>query len=125
MLTLYAGTSAEQIKDLSLLTIDEMKRAAENLSQAEVDRARAQMKAGLLMGLESASNRAERMASMLQIWGRVPSLKETVEYIDAVTLQDVKRLAQEMISSSPMTCALYGPVDGAASFQELEAKRVA
>ena len=42
------------------------------MTEAEVARARAQMKAGLLMGLESPSNRAERLARMLSIWGRVP-----------------------------------------------------
>jgi predicted Zn-dependent peptidase len=60
MLTIYAGTSGEQIAIWRDLTIDEMKRAAEDMSAAELDRARAQMKAGLLMGLESPSARAER-----------------------------------------------------------------
>ncbi len=46
MITIYAGTSAEEIGDLCGLTIDEMKRAAEDMTEAEVARARAQMKAG-------------------------------------------------------------------------------
>jgi predicted Zn-dependent peptidase len=44
------------------LTVDELKRAADDMTDAEVARARAQMKAGMLMGLESPSNRAERLA---------------------------------------------------------------
>ncbi len=60
MITIYAGTSAEEIGELTQLTIDEMKRAAEDMTEAEVRAARAQMKAGLLMGLESPSARAER-----------------------------------------------------------------
>ena len=50
--TIYAGTSAEQIPDLANLTFNELKRAAMDLSEVEVTRARSQMKAGLLMGLE-------------------------------------------------------------------------
>ena len=47
------------------------------------------------MGLESPSNRAERLARMVQIWGRVPPLDEVITRIDAVTLDDVRRLAEE------------------------------
>ena len=86
MLTIYAGTGAEQIAGLVEITVDELKRSADDLTAAEVERARAQMKAGLLMGLESPSNRAERMARMLQIWGRILPLAEVVEHIEAVTL---------------------------------------
>jgi hypothetical protein len=60
MTTIYAGTSGAEMAELAAITIDEMKRAAEDMTEAEVARARAQMKAGLLMGLESPSNRAER-----------------------------------------------------------------
>ncbi len=55
------------------------------MSEAEVARARAQMKAGLLMGLESPSSRAERLARLMAIWGRVPTLDEVIGKIDAVT----------------------------------------
>ncbi|MDZ4096253.1 MAG: pitrilysin family protein, partial [Paracoccaceae bacterium] len=57
-ITVYAGTSAEEIGGLVGLTIDELKRAGDDMSEAEVARARAQLKAGLLMGLESPSSRA-------------------------------------------------------------------
>jgi hypothetical protein len=63
MLTIYAGTSGEQIGGLVDLTLDELRRSAEDMSAAELDRARAQMKAGLLMGLESPSARAERQCA--------------------------------------------------------------
>ena len=82
--TIYAGTSAEQIPDLANLTVNELKRATLDLSEAEVTRARSQMKAGLLMGLESPSSRAERLARMIQIWGKVPSLDETIEKLSLI-----------------------------------------
>ena len=74
MTTIYAGTSAEQLPKLAEITIDEMKRAVDDMTPAEVARARAQMKAGLLMGLESPSNRAETLARLMQIWDRIPPL---------------------------------------------------
>ena len=125
MTTIYAGTSAGQLPELATITIDEMKRAADDMSPAEVARARAQMKAGLLMGLESPSNRAERLARLVQIWGRVPPLEETVAMIDAVTTGDVREFAGRMAASAPAALALYGPVDTAPSLEELQARRAA
>ena len=61
-ITLYAGTSEQQIGELMEITLRELVRAGDSLTPSEIERARAQMKAGLLMGLESASNRAERLA---------------------------------------------------------------
>ena len=125
MMTIYAGTSGAQMPDLAQITIDEMKRAADDLSMAELDRARAQMKAGLLMGLESPSNRAERLARMIQIWGRVPELQEVVDRIDAVTLDDLRTLAETTISPAPAALALYGPVETAPTLEALQDRRAA
>jgi predicted Zn-dependent peptidase len=117
--TIYAGTSDEEIGALAELTIDELKRAAEDMSPAEVARARAQMKAGLLMGLESPSSRAERLARLLAIWDRVPPLEETVALIDAVTTGDVRDLAKSMVENGDAAMALYGPVSKAPTLADL------
>jgi len=123
--TIYAGTSAGQVAELAGITIDEMKRAAEDMSEAEVARARAQMKAGMLMGLESPSNRAERLARLVQIWGKVPSLEDTVARIDAVTTADVRAFAEQMAVEAPAALALYGPVSAAPNLAELQERRAA
>ncbi|WP_299784870.1 pitrilysin family protein [uncultured Marivita sp.] len=125
MTTIYAGTSGEEIKDLTNLTIDEMRRAAEDMSPAEVARARAQMKAGLLMGLESPSSRTERLARMIQIWGEVPSLEDTVSRIDSVTTGDVRAFGEHLVRQAPAAMALYGPVDTAPDLPTLSQRRVA
>ncbi len=125
MTTIYAGTAGDQIAGLSRLTIDEFKRAADDMTQAEVDRARAQMKAGLLMGLESASNRAERLARMVQVWGYVPDLSEAVEKIDAVDLTSVKAYAEQVATTAKMASAIYGPISSAPTLDELENQRAA
>lgn len=115
-ITLYAGTSAEDIKSLTQLTVDELKRAADDISEPEVARARAQIKAGMLMGLESPSSRAERIARLLAIYDRVPDIDESVAKIDAVTTEDVKRYAGQMITADA-ALALYGPVKSAPSLE--------
>ncbi|WP_108816413.1 M16 family metallopeptidase [Loktanella sp. Alg231-35] len=123
--TIYAGTSAEQISELANITIDEMKRAAGDMTAAEVARARAQMKAGLLMGLESPSNRAERLARLLSIWGRIPGIEETIGRIDDVTTGDVKDFAGQMAGQAGTAMALYGPAEAAPTLDALKARLAA
>jgi predicted Zn-dependent peptidase len=125
MTTIYAGTSAEQIAELALITVDELKRAADDMSDSEVARARVQMKAGMLMGLESPSNRAERLARMMAIWDRVPTLDEAIQKIDAVGTQDVRDFAANMVTRSGTALALYGPAQDAPSLEALRERLVA
>jgi predicted Zn-dependent peptidase len=124
LMTIYAGTSGEDIAALSRLTLDELKRSAEDMTETEVARARAQMKAGLLMGLESPSARAERLARLVATWNRVPSLDETIAQIDAVTAAGVRSFAERLIGSAP-ALALYGPVGRAPSLDRLRERLAA
>ena len=125
MTTIYAGTSAEQIGELAQITMDELKRSADDMSAQEVARARAQMKAGLLMGLESPSNRAERLARLIAIWDRIPTLEETISNINDVSTGDVRAFAAKMATRAGTAMALYGPVDAAPSLDELRARLAA
>ena len=123
-ITVYAGTSEDEIGDLVGLTVDELKRAADDMTEAEVNRARVQLKAGLLMGLESPSSRAERNARLLSIWGRVPSVAETVERIDAVQTADVRAYGAGLVSAKAAV-ALYGPVADAPDLEAIRARLAA
>jgi len=124
-ITFYAGTSGDDIGGLSDVVIDELRRAGDDLSHAELERARAQLKAGLLMGLEGPSARAERMARMVTIWDRVPPLEETVGKIEAVTLQDLRSFATRLVAESPAALALYGPAEGAPGLSGLKERLAA
>ncbi len=119
LLTIYAGTSGADLPDLIGLTVEELKRTAEDFSPAELNRARAQMKAGLLMGLESPSARAERLARLVAIWNRVPELDETVARIDAVTLEGLRAHGAGLAEMGRTAMALYGPVSEAPSLTQI------
>ena len=67
MFGLYAGTDAADAAELMQVVIDEIGQAAETITEAEVNRAKAQMKAGLLMALESSGARAEQLARQMLI----------------------------------------------------------
>ncbi len=123
LFTVYAGTGGEDLAELATLTVEEIARAGEDLTETEVARARAQTKAGLVMGLESPSARAERLAATLAIWGRVLSLEETVEKIEAVDAAAARAVARRL-RAGPPALALYGPVAGAPDAERL-ARRLA
>ncbi|MEJ2021746.1 MAG: pitrilysin family protein [Maritimibacter sp.] len=125
MLTIYAGTSKDEIADLARLTVDELKRSAEDMTEVEVERARAQMKAGLMMGLEGASSRAERLARQVSIWDRVIPLEETVARIDAVDLAALKGFAEQLVGGAGAALALYGPGHATPELAELRERLAA
>jgi len=125
MLTLYAGTSGEDVAALADLSIDEIRRSADDMTEVEIARARTQLKAGLLMGLESPSSRCERLARMVAIWDRVPSLEETIDRIDAVTVNKAKDYAANLCRAEKAGMAVYGPVAKAPELGALTARLAA
>ncbi len=125
MLTIYAGTSGDDIQGLAELSIDELRRTADDMSEVEIVRARTQLKAGMLMGLESPASRCERLARMVAIWGRVPALEETVEKIEAVTAKGVAGFAAGLCETSRASMAVYGPIEKAPSLAALTGRLAA
>jgi predicted Zn-dependent peptidase len=80
---------------------------AESLNQAELDRARAQMEAGLLMGLETAQGRADQLARSIEVYGRVLPLDEVLDQIRSVSVAEA-RSAGLMLLDSPSAMASVG-----------------
>ena len=118
--TIYAGTSEEKVGELSNVVIDELRKSTDTILQKDLDKARAQIKAGMLMGLESTSNRCERLARTLSVWGRVIPLVETIEKINQVSLMDLREYAQSIFVDPKSALALYGPIKNAPMLDELE-----
>ncbi len=101
------------------VVLGELERAAHDISEAELGRARAQLRAGLLMTLESPAARAGQLARQILIFGRVIPVDELVEKIDAISVQDVRNLAGAIISGSRPSLAAVGPLDGLISQDKL------
>src|SRR6185436_12929128 len=76
MFGLYAGTDAADTSELMRLIVDQVADCAETISEREIARAKAQMKAGLLMALESSGARTEQLARQIFAWGRPIPLDE-------------------------------------------------
>ena len=106
----YAGTGESEAAELMPVTLAELHKVQVAVSEAELARARAQVKASLLMSLESTGSRCEQLARQLQVFGRVIPTAETVAKINAVTTADVCAAASRVFRAAP-TLATLGPVD--------------
>ena len=106
---IYAGTGESEAAELVPVTLEELRKVQRDVStEAELARARAQVKASLLMSLESTGSRCEQLARQLQVFGRVIPTAETVGKINAVTTADVQRAAARIFRGRP-TLAAIGP----------------
>jgi predicted Zn-dependent peptidase len=94
------------------VVVDQIAETAENLTEAEVARAKAQMKAGLLMALESSRARAEQLARQMIAYGRPIPLAEIVGKIEAVTVESARAAGCALISGSQPAVAALGPGAG-------------
>jgi predicted Zn-dependent peptidase len=119
----YAGTGEEEVAELMPALCEEMRALVGGLSREELERARAQLKAGLLMSLESTTARCEQQASHMLVFGRPLDLAELVAHIDAVDAAAVIRAAERLNSAAPTLTAL-GPIARLDSYDRLVARLV-
>jgi predicted Zn-dependent peptidase len=107
---IYAGTGEEEAAELLPLVCDELAKVGGTLTEEEVRRARAQIRAGLLMSREGTGARCEQLAQQMLIFDRPLPLAEIVGQIDAVDVAAVSRVAARIVGGAP-TLAAIGPVD--------------
>ncbi|MGL4728206.1 MAG: M16 family metallopeptidase [Bosea sp. (in: a-proteobacteria)] len=103
-----AACAPKQARELVEVTLDCMARAARDATQAELDRARMQMKVGLLASLESPGGVVDHLARQMLAHGKVTARAELAARLDAVTLDEVRRAGSALLSGPP-TLALVGP----------------
>ena len=119
--SLYTGTDPNDAPEMMEVIIDEMNNAVETLTEAEVARAKAQMKAGLLMALESCSARAEQLARHILVYGRPLSVEEMIARIDNVTVNSTRDAARGLLGRSRPAIVALGSgrgLDRAVTFAE-------
>jgi predicted Zn-dependent peptidase len=105
---IYVGTGEDDAAEVSAVIAGEMEGLCRAVSDAELARAKAQLKSSLLMGLERPGSRAEQIASQIFTFGRVQSVAEIVAQIERVDASDVRRYAARVMASPSI--AAVGPV---------------
>jgi predicted Zn-dependent peptidase len=114
----YAGTGPTEIAELVPVVCGELEAVAMAIGEAELGRARAQLKAGLLMSLESTMSRAEQLGQHLLLFGRPIATQEIIQRIDEVDATAVRQAAAKLIVTKPTVAAL-GPVKALESYERI------
>ena len=122
MFAIYAACGPDRAAELLAVLRDELRRAAESgFSEEEVGRVKAQLKMGLLAGLESSGARAEQLARQILIHGRPLTTQELIDKVEGVTPADARAIAERLLVS-PVSLATVGPIVHVARFDNLAAK---
>ena len=121
-LGVYAATSPDHTPELLEVTADVMKSMVDDITEKEIDRAKAQLKTSLVMNLESASSRADQIARQFLAFGEVPEMAVLIKKIEAVTSEQVRKLAQEIFKSAPPSVSAVGQLSALESHAALAAR---
>jgi predicted Zn-dependent peptidase len=105
----HAATGQSDIAELVPVIVTELQKAGESVSIEELNRARAQYRAGLVMSAESAASRASQIARQILLFGRPIPKEELVERLSALTVERITDLSARLFSSKP-TVAAVGPI---------------
>ncbi len=119
----HAATGHELVEELLQVVAHELRRVIdEPVSDTELARAKAQLKAGLLMSLESSSARAEQMARQVLAFGRPLTVEELTAKVEAVSIDSVREVARRMFAGPPVSFATVGPLGGLERARDLAAR---
>jgi predicted Zn-dependent peptidase len=121
---IYAGTGEDEAAELVPALCGEAMKLRDGLTAIELNRAKTQMKAGLLMSLESTSARCEQLAQHLLIYGTPFDPAEVVRRIEAVDEAAIARVVA-LWSSAPPTLAALGPLSQLEEYDNLRARLAA
>ena len=116
-----AATEGDDVAQLVPVVLDELRKAGERIDQDELDRARAQINAGLMMSQESPSSRAAQIARQQLLFGRVVPNGEIMDRLGALTVARLSDLAGRLFQDTKPTLAAVGPVKGLPSAEAVAA----
>lgn len=115
------STSADDVEELMPVVLQQLQRSTDDITDKEVQRVRNQIKAGLVMSLESPAARVGQLARQQLLWGRPVPIEETLERISAIDAARVREVAEQIMASKPSLAAV-GPVDRVMGYDDIRKK---
>ncbi|MDQ0319457.1 putative Zn-dependent peptidase [Pararhizobium capsulatum DSM 1112] len=115
----HAATGGENLPELMPVIIEELRKSSMQIDQQEIDRARAQIRAQLLMGQESPAARAGQIARQMMLYGRPIPNEELMERLQGITIERLKDLAGRLFFDTIPTLSAIGPVDKLAPMDDI------
>lgn len=117
----HAATGGEDLPELVPVILDELRKSSEFIDNQEIDRARAQIRAQLLMGQESPAARAGQIARQMILHGRIIPNQEMMERLTGITTSRLTDLAGRLFFDTVPTLSAIGPVEKLAPLSDITA----
>ena len=109
VLGVFAGCASEKAGELAQVSAEQIQSLTEPPGEAELARAKAQLKGSLFMGRESAQARAEQAAGQAMLFDMVLDPARLADEIDAVSAQSIADLTQRILATRRVAVAVLGP----------------
>jgi predicted Zn-dependent peptidase len=121
---IYAGTDPKRLGELIPVVCDELRDVQHSVTQGELARAKAQIRADILMGQESVMRRAEIIGHQILNYGKPVSSEKILDRFMAVTQEDVQHIARKVFARKPILTAL-GPLEELEDYRKIVARLAA
>ena len=108
--TIYAGVEAKNLVTVVKAIREQLHQLKEAVSEAELSKAKEASKGHMLLRMEDSRNVAGWMGGQEILTGRILSFDQVVAIIDAITAEELKQLAQELIVDNQLRLAVVGPI---------------
>jgi predicted Zn-dependent peptidase len=109
VLGVFAGCAAKDAAELARVAAGEIAGMLKPVPDAELARAKAQLKGAMFMGREGALARAEQAAGQVLLFGRALDPAEIAALVDAVTPADLVKLTERILAPKKAAVAVLGP----------------
>ena len=111
--TIYAGISPNKTGEVLDISLKELRRVVKDgITPEELELMKAQSIAAILLGLEDSASRAATLARLEMVHGRQIPLEETLQKIEAVSVEEVQAIAREFFQTEKIAFGALGNLNG-------------
>lgn len=116
---IHAATGTEDLPELVPVILQELRKASEHIENSEIERARSQIRAHLLMAQESPAARAGQIARQMMLYGRPISNAEMMERLEGITPERLTDLSGRLFFDTKPTLSAVGPLENLAALKDI------
>jgi len=115
----HAGVDPQRIDNAVAAIINQLFQMQENISQAELNKAKELIKGHLLLSMENNRNVASWAGAQEMLSNRILTIEEVTSIVEATTIEDIRRVAQQFMTNEEINLAVVGPVKARQSLAKL------
>lgn len=107
---IYAGVEPTRVESALGAILDQLSQLKERISETELNKAKELAKGRLLLSLENSRNVAAWLGGQEMLTNNILTVDDVISLVDAVTAEDLKRVAEQLLTGEKLNLAVVGPV---------------